>query len=198
MTNELAPLAAARVQMRLWGAAFVAGTFGVAAIAFFLDIAPVLVVFLFLSALLLLIPFVRAGEVYQQLTGAGSAALRRYNRRFILASFAYSATLMAAIWASEDGHWPLPVLVLIALAPAVPVVAMIWTMARLIVEEQDEYLRAGYIQDALFATGLMLALAATWGFLEQFDIVPHLPSWWVFPAWAVSLGIGQCWRRARS
>jgi hypothetical protein len=198
MTDELAMQSAARRRMGLWGTAFVIGTFGVAGLGFFLDIAPWLVAAMFLAAMLLFIPFVRAGEAYQQATGSGSPALRRYSRRFMVASFAYSIALMAAVWLREQGSWPTPMLVAIALAPAIPVLGMIWTMARLILEEQDEYLRAGYAQDALFATGLMLALATTWGFLEMFDLVPHLPSWWVFPAWAISLGIGQIWRRART
>jgi hypothetical protein len=198
MTDGLAIQTAARRRMTLWGTAFVVGTFGVAGSGFFLDIPPWLVATMFLAAMLLLVPFIHAGEQYQAATGSGSPALRRYNRRFMLATFAYSLGLMAAVWLSEQGAWPTPVLIVIALAPAVPVLAMIWTMARLVIEEQDEYLRAGYMQDALFATGLMLALATTWGFLEMFDIVPHLPSWWVFPAWAISLGIGQIWRRARA
>lgn len=198
MVDDGAGQAAARRAMGWWGVAFFLATFGVAGAGFFLGIAPWLVVPMFMAAMLLLIPFVRAGERYQRLTGNGSPALRRYNRRFMAATFAYSLALFAAVWLTQQGGWPTPVLVVIALAPAAAVLGMIWTMARLIVEEQDEYLRANYVRDALFATGLMLALATSWGFLEQFELVPHLPSWWVFPAWAISLGIGQMWRRARA
>ncbi|NJS14884.1 MAG: hypothetical protein HC788_10095 [Sphingopyxis sp.] len=190
--------AAAKRRVTGWGATFVVGTFGAAATGFGLDLPYGWVIGLMLAAMLLLIPFVRVSERYQQLTGSGSPALRRYGRRFLLASFAYSITLFAAIWLHEQGGWPRPVLIVIALSPAVPVLGMIWTMARLVTEEQDEYLRAGYVQDALVATALTLALATAWGFLEMFGIVPDVPSWWVFPAWAVGLGIGQIWRRAQT
>jgi hypothetical protein len=198
MTHEQVAMASARRQMTMWGAAFMLGTFGVAGAGFFLDIEGWLVAGMFMAAMTLMIPFIRAGERYQAISGSGSPALRRYNRRFLSASIAYSLLLMSAIWLSQQADWPTPVLVLIALAPVIPTLGMIWTMARLIIEEQDEYLRANFVRDALFATGLMLSLAVTWGFLEQFNLTPHIPSWWVFPAWAISLGVGQCWRRARS
>lgn len=198
MTKDMALEAAARSQLWVWGTAFFLGTFGVAGAGLLFDMPKVLTVALFLAAMSLLVPFVRASERYQKLTGSGSVALRRYARQFMVASFAYIITLIGAIWLSQNGSYPRPVFILIAIAPALPVLGMIWTMARLIIDEQDEYLRANYVRDALFATGLMLAMATTWGFLEMFEVVPHFPSWWVFPAWAFSLGIGQMWRKARS
>jgi hypothetical protein len=71
-------------------------------------------------------------------------------------------------------------------------------MAQLLVEEKDEYLRSRHVHHALVATGVTLSLATVWGFLEQFNVVPHVAAYWVFPAWAMSLGLSQCWSAVRS
>ena len=124
--------------------------------------------------------------------------MRRYNRRIMSSAFVYVVTLLGAVWLSKIGTYPTPIYVAIAIAPALPVLAMIWAMARLIIEESDEYLRSRLVHHALVATGVVLALATTWGFLEQFTVVPHVPAYWVFPTWAICMGISQCWSAVRS
>ena len=37
------------------------------------------------------------------------------------------------------------------------------------------------------ATGLALAVCTVWGFLDQFEVVPHLPLWAAFLIWACCL-----------
>jgi len=75
----------------------------------------------------------------------------------------------------------------------VPIYAMIWAMARYLVEEDDEFLRHRAIMASLFGLGLVLAAGSFWGFLETFGVVPHVDAWWTFPAWAIGMGIAQCW-----
>jgi hypothetical protein len=198
MTNDDSLRLDARRHMQMWGMAFLLGTFGVAGASLAFDFGSALSLGLFMAGMLLMVPFIRASEKYQRLVGSGSSAVRRYNRRFTIASFAYVVALVGAIWLTKIGTYPSPVYVLIALAPAVPVLGMIWTMARLAIEEEDEYLRTLHTHHALVATGFVLGLATVWGFLEQFNIVPHIPAYWVFPAWAIGLGISQCWSWARS
>ena len=65
--------------------------------------------------------------------------------------------------------------------------------ARLLIEEQDEYLRSRFIHHGLIATGFVLAITTAWGFLEQFNLVSHVASYWVFPAWVFCVGLSQCW-----
>ena len=50
--------------------------------------------------------------------------------------------------------------------------------------------------DAL-ALGLVLALGIFWGFLEMFELVPHVWAWWVLPVWAIGLGLAQLWQKVR-
>ena len=42
-----------------------------------------------------------------------------------------------------------------------------------------------------------LAAGIFWGFLETFELVPHVPAWWVLPVWAGGLGVAQLWMWAR-
>ena len=190
-------LSAARRAMTLWGVAFFLGTFGVAGLSMVLDLGSALSAALFLAAMLLMIPFVRSAERSQRLKGCGSSSVLRYNRRMLAFSIAYVVTLTGAVWLSKMGTYPAPVYVAIAVAPSLPVVGMIWSMARLLVEESDEYLRSRHIHHSLVATGIVLTLATVWGFLEQFNVVPHIPAYWVFPAWAIGLGISQIWSMVR-
>ena len=74
---------------------------------------------------------------------------------------------------------------------------MIAAMGRLIVEEEDEYLRYRFVRAALFWLGTLLTLATVWGFFEQFDLVPHAPGWMAVPVFALGLGIAQCGRWGR-
>jgi hypothetical protein len=190
-------IAAARRATLSWGIAFFASMFGVIAASLFFDVNSAISVALLFAAMLLLVPFVRSAERGAQLRGCGSNAMRRYNRRIMIASFVYVITLFGAIWLSRIGTYPTPIYVMIAAAPSFPVVAMIWTMGRLLVEETDEYLRSRQIHHALMATGFILAASTLWGFLEQFNLVPHIAAYWVFPVWAVSLGLSQCWSAVR-
>lgn len=191
-------LAAARRTTALWAVAFLAGTFGVAGASLMFDLRSALSAALFFAGMLLLIPFVRAAERGQALKGCGSDAVRRYNRRMMVASFVYVVALLGAVWLTKIGSYPTPVYVAIALAPSFPIVAMIWAMARLLTEESDEYLRSRHVHHALVATGIVLTLATVWGFLEQFNLVTHVPAYWIFPAWALGLGLSQGWSAVRS
>lgn len=187
----------ARRAMILWGLAFVLGTFGVAGLSVVADFGSALSSALFVAAMLLLIPFLRAAERNQRIKGCASSASSHYNRRMLVASMLYVITLMGAIWLSKVATYPAPVYVAIAIAPSLPIIGMVWAMARLLVEEEDEYLRSRHIHHSLVATGIVLTLATVWGFLEQFNVVVHIPAYWVFPAWAIGLGISQLWSAVR-
>ena len=198
MTDAESLLPDARRRMMFWGAAFFLGTFGAGFGGLIFAPGATVSVALFMAAMLFLIPFTRASNRYQIVSGRGSPAMRRYNQRFMIASFVYVLTIVGAVWLAKVDGIPRPAYVLIALAPAVPILGMIGVMAKLLIEEQDEYLRSRQIHNALIATGFTLAVTTVWGFLEQFGLVVHLPSYLVFPVWALGLGIGQCWSWARS
>lgn len=138
-----------------------------------------------------------AGERRAVETGNFSLAMGRYNRRMLIASAVYVIGLFGAIWAHDTLRPDGAVAFLFALAPSIGVLTMVWAMGRLIFEEEDEYLRLKYIRASLFGLGTLLTLATVWGFFEQFDLVPHVPSWAAVPIFALGLGISSCTRWGR-
>jgi hypothetical protein len=139
----------------------------------------------------------RAGEQRAVESGNFSPAMGRYNRRMLTAGGVYVVGLFGAIWAHDSLQPNGAIAFLFALAPSVGVLAMVWAMGRLIVEEEDEYLRHKYVRASLFGLGTLLTLATVWGFFEQFDLVPHVPTWAAVPVFAFGLGIASCTRWGR-
>ena len=90
-----------------------------------------------------------------------------------------------------------PLAFLIALTPALPIVACVVVMGLYLKEETDEFWRTHQTESALLATGGMFIVATAWGFLETFRLVPHAPAWAVFPLWAILLGPASMIIRAR-
>jgi hypothetical protein len=116
-----------------------------------------------------------------------SPAKRRYNVRIAIATAFYLGFLfiehrMMARFASP------PLRYLLAALPALPVMAYFGIMGRYLAEEQDEYLRGITMIQALWATGLTLAAATLWGFLEDAG-APHLPMFYVAVGWFPVLGL---------
>lgn len=148
---------------------------------------------LMVCAMLLIVPLMRAGLAHQRATGHLSPAVVRYTRRFMLASLGYMLGLGIAIALSERIALSGTSAFLIALLPVLPIFAMIWAMARYLIEENDEFLRHRATMASLFGLGVVLAAGSFWGFLETFGVAPHVDAWWTFPVWAIGMGLAQCW-----
>lgn len=189
--NALAAESGAKRARMVWGAIFViamglaAGTINSVHLGLAGSFAIALV------PMLLLIPFVRAAERAQREIGCATSATIRYNRRILVMSFGYLLALFAALGITRQVNVAGPLLWLLAILPTIPITGMIVTMGRFLVEETDEYQRMRTVRAALVATGFVLVLSSFWGFLEMFDLVPHVWMWAVFPAWSIGLGFGQ-------
>lgn len=138
----------------------------------------------------LIIPMRRAGA-------CTSAAMATYNRRVLLSSFGYVLGLGIAVTLWNGYELSRPLVFAISLLPTLPTFGIIWAMARYIAEERDEYLRHRRIMASLVALGFVLAIGIFWGFLEMFELVPHIWAWWVLPVWALGLGMAQLWQKVR-
>lgn len=136
----------------------------------------------------------RAGEDRARVAGNFTPAMGRYNRRMLTAGAIYVVGLFGAIWAHDTLGVDGALAFLFAFAPSIGVLMMVWSMARLIAEEDDEYLRHRHIRAALFGLGSLLTLATVWGFFEQFDLVPHVPTWLAVPVFALGMGFANCAR----
>jgi hypothetical protein len=129
---------------------------------------------------------------------AGSAANRAYLRRFFPMMGLYVLCLFAAVWLHDGLAIKGPLAVVLAILPALPLMGVVWTFGRLIVDETDEYLRSLTVRQFLIATGFMLCVTSIWGFLDAFGQVPHMPMYWAFIVWCVGLGVGTMVNEMRS
>jgi hypothetical protein len=133
----------------------------------------------------------RTGGPMDKLRPAG----RRYTLRFLPAMMVYAAIFVAAtaVWKQMHPHGLAAVA--LGLAPSLPILFAIRAMMLYLKEETDEYLRSRMLESWSLATGFALCICTVWGFLDQFEVVPHLPLWAAFPLWAVCLVPAQWLRR---
>lgn len=120
-----------------------------------------------------------------------NAAQRRYMWRFLPAMGVYSVAIIGSNLAAQAWQPQGALLFLVALAPALPLLAAIAAIGLYLAEETDEFIRSRNATAAIGALGLLLAIATVWGFLEEGGVVPHLPLWAAFPFWAFGLGVMQ-------
>lgn len=185
-------------RMWLWVAAELAALALAVAAAIFFGLGWLGAILVVALVAVFTVMIVRSGEQHARASGNFSPAMSRYNRRMLGASAIYVAGLFGAIWAHDSLPLNGPMAFLFALAPSIGVLMMLAAMSRLIVEETDEYLKHRYVRASLVGLGTLLTLATIWGFFEQFDLVPHAPSWMAVPVFALGLGIAHCGRWGRS
>ena len=145
-----------------------------------------------------IIPLLRATERAASAAGHLSPAVRRYNRRMIVSALIYTLLVFVSVYIYKDWHPQGALLWLTGLLPSVGVLAMIAAEARLLAEEEDEYLRLRLAQTALIGTAVLLAAATIWGFLEQFGLVPHVPAWAAVPLFVATQGLARCSKWVRT
>jgi len=121
-----------------------------------------------------------------------SAAQRRYLFRLAAAMAAYLLTLYLALRFVGGGTVTGVPAYLLALLPGISVAGIFWAMGLLLVEETDEYQRSLLVRQSLVATGFTLSIVTMWGFLENFDLAPHVDAFYVSVLWFFGLGIGSC------
>jgi hypothetical protein len=175
----------------LWTIAYVVAVFGTSAIAAAAGLKGYWASAALLVPMLLLIPLVRAKGRSAVAQGHASPALLTYNRRTTAIMVIFLVAMVTTSALVKEWQPTGMVLVLLALLPAQPMLAMVWSAARYLRDEQDEYLRQRYAKAALIATGVLLSVAAVWGFLEAFAGTPHLPIWAALPIWAMALGFAN-------
>jgi hypothetical protein len=188
-------ITSARTNSRLWIGAFLVATFGTAALAKTGVIPGWPGMALFAASFLLLIPLVRSAERARAACGISSNAMREYNRRMIFAALAYVALLLGGVAIARHYAPPAAVRIVLAVAAAAPILFMIRAMALLLKEERDEYLRMRMVEQSLVATGIVLAVATLYGFLNAFDLAPRVDAYLAVPLWGIGLGIGRLLQR---
>lgn len=126
-----------------------------------------------------------------------SPAGRRYLKRFIPAMIAYAVLIFGASFAFRDPGLTGPLAWAIAVAPAVPIVAVIAIMGLYVKEETDEFQRRVLIESMLWGFGVTLTVTTVSGFLEMYVHTPGLQSFWAFPIFCLAMGVSQLFVRRR-
>ncbi len=116
------------------------------------------------------------------------------NRRFLLrlgiSAAALGLSVIAARHLVSEADIAGPLLWAAALVPGLAMIGIFYAYGMLIVEQKDEFIRMLVIRQLVIATGIALAFATVWGFLEEFGLVAHLYSYYVAVAWIVGFAIG--------
>lgn len=128
-----------------------------------------------------------------------SRALRAYFIRLTVSMLIYFVVLWAVITLFQRPDPPSGLGgALLAMLPAFPIMGAFWAIGRLVVETNDEYQRMLLVKQILIGTALTLSIATVWGFLENFDQVPHLPAFHVAVLWFAMFGVGGAIARLRA
>jgi hypothetical protein len=121
---------------------------------------------------------------------APSAASRRYTVRAVWISLIYAVLLIAAVYGFSHHLLTGAATWIAAILPALALIGIFVAIGLYLVEETDEYLRMLLVRQTLWASGFALSAATIWGFLESFELVDHIPVYWVSALWFLGLGIG--------
>ncbi len=126
---------------------------------------------------------------------AMNPAWKRYNIRVVWLSVLYSVFLIGSVYAFKHDMLSGVGAYVAAVLPALPVIGIFAAIGRYLVEEQDEYVRMLMVRQTLWASGFALSISTIWGFLENFDLVGHVDSYYIVVLWFAGLGLGACINR---
>ncbi|WP_404372026.1 hypothetical protein AB5I39_05165 [Sphingomonas sp. MMS24-J45] len=118
------------------------------------------------------------------------SAIRRYNVRVLWLSLLYAVLLCSVVYGFSRHLLTGPVAWVAGILPALPIIGIFVAIGRYLIEEQDEYLRMLMVRQSLWASGFALSIATLWGFLEAFELVGHVESYYVAVLWFGGLGLG--------
>lgn len=113
------------------------------------------------------------------------------NRRWLVDALvtmvAYIVILVLSVHALKTGHFSPAIRVLIAIAPAIPVAALIVALVRFL-RGIDEFQRQIHLEGFAISAGITAALGLTYGFLESVGF-PRVSAFWAFVSIDVFWGL---------
>jgi hypothetical protein len=116
-------------------------------------------------------------------------ATRRYLRRFAIAMSAYIGLIVITTIYFHRFHPKGPLAYILALLPAVAIIAQIVVVGVYLAEEKDEFQRNLFVQAMLWGLGGVLAVTSVWGMLETFTHITHFQPTWTFTLFWLFVGI---------
>ena len=118
-----------------------------------------------------------------------SPAARRYNVRFFIAMGIYVIATFCVARYIHSIHPGGALVYILAVLPAVPILAVIVIIGMYLAEEKDKFQRTVLIQSMLWSIGLTLATTTVWGFLEIFAGIVHFQPYLAFPLFWFFVGV---------
>lgn len=104
---------------------------------------------------------------------------RQYVIRSSLFMTGYVAVNVAAIFGAFDDATPRGAIAL-ALVVAAPLTGHIWALLAYM-RDADEFMRAVMARRFIAASGIAMALACAWGFMESYANAWHAPGFLIYP-----------------
>lgn len=108
-------------------------------------------------------------------------ATRRYLRRFMVTMVFYALFIVVSVWTFVHFRPTGVVAWVLAVLPALGIVAQMATFALYLSEEKDEFVRNLQIQSMLWGIGATLSVTTIWGFLQSFLQIHPMDPIWVYP-----------------
>lgn len=120
-----------------------------------------------------------------------SPAAKRYSVRLVILMVLYTIAIFGTGWAFRHVTVSGAVAYLLAIVPALPIIGVFWAVMRLLVEEQDEYIRLLLVRQCMIATGFCLTVSTIWQFLQNYDLLPYKNGGFGTAfLWFLGLGVG--------
>lgn len=130
-------------------------------------------------------------------SAAKGVAQKRYIKRTAIFTSLYLAAFALLMFADRELEISRELKFALALLPGMAILGVFWAIGRLIVEEQDEFMRMLVVRQALVATAVALSAATVWGFLESADLVIHVDAYYWAVAWFLGLFVGAAMNRLK-
>ena len=118
-------------------------------------------------------------------------AARRGLGRTVIAMVVFLGSFVAAKYLIGGGLVSGPLAYILALIPGLAVAGSFYTSGLMIVETTDEFMRMLAVRQNLIASGFAMSVAAVWGFLEVFELVPHVEAFYIVVLWAIGVFVGM-------
>ena len=113
-------------------------------------------------------------------------AARRYTFRLSWAMYSYAALSLVLAYLSFHGFHPRgTVACMVALLPAILVIATLVSGGMYLSEETDEFQRHLFAQSILLGVGGIMVLTTVWGWLQLYTHISHFFTIWTFPFFLV-------------
>ena len=123
------------------------------------------------------------------------AAYQHYNRRLWVAMSLYTVLILGCVYLLKRTQ-PGALRYLLAILPTLPVIWLMWSLY-VFLTRADELQRRLHLEALSVAAGVTAFLTLTYGFLEDFAGLPHIPAWWTFLVIDVVWGATHCLLRRR-